>query len=234
MSSTRLSSSLIGILAAVALLWPASALAETFTLPYAGTFMYAKTNPGTPAEVTRIVLMRASDSQCFFYQVPQPPVIIRGTSGSDAYVEQRATLSGGVWTYPTFCGVQVQSRHPSGFEVHLGGGSDSAFVQNASNTLIVRGGDGDDLLVYTGTSGDHAGPKLYGEGGNDTLYSGWYMGGGSGNDTLCTPDPTAWVYSVAGGTGTDTFCGYGASFDQEVENFQTNACPAVCEGLFGW
>ena len=73
-----------------------------------------------------------------------------------------------------------------------------AYEAHASQQLIVRGGDGNDIIWGNACTnilfGDAGNDKLYGGSGNDILI------GGSGNDTM------------HGGGGDDVFC-YGSSYD---------------------
>ena len=91
-------------------------------------------------------------------------------------------------------------------EIQAGAGDDIvdltsvryAYEEHASKQLVIRGGDGNDILW--GNAGHNI---MFGEDGNDKIYGGSdndVLIGGTGNDTML------------GGGGDDIFC-YGSSFD---------------------
>ena len=91
-------------------------------------------------------------------------------------------------------------------EIQAGAGDDIvdltsvryAYEEHASKQLVIRGGDGNDILW--GNAGHNI---MFGDDGNDKIYGGSdndVLIGGTGNDTML------------GGGGDDIFC-YGSSFD---------------------
>jgi Ca2+-binding RTX toxin-like protein len=100
-----------------------------------------------------------------------------------------------------------------GDDVIVGLGGDD-LIRGRGGSDIICGGDGDDVV-----RGSVAGGDIYGDGGNDTLYSRGMAGltGGSGNDTLsAATDGSA---DLVPGPGDDLVVGSATQFDEVQYGF---------------
>lgn len=93
------------------------------------------------------------------------------------------------------------ARGREGDDVIIGGGYHDYSVPHYEynqQTLVYE------RMFSAGLSGDGAGSRLFGGGGNDQLYGGGKMSGGAGDDRLVMGSPDV-DYIMSGGSGADTF-----------------------------
>jgi Ca2+-binding RTX toxin-like protein len=130
-------------------------------------------------------------------------VSIKAENGALTIIDSTAVLSGG-----TGCDQIDEHTVTCGFGkiVVLAHGMNDSVTTDVSLETEIQGGDGDDVLTYTGTGSS----TLWGEDGNDTLTTGGgedTLFGGAGNDVVS--DGGGPLAYLIGGGGDDVLHGGG-------------------------
>ena len=217
-----------------------------YKMPGPGTVVIGRLFSNSPDPYVALIY-KDSKGRCKFTKINDgkelaSDVVIYGTNSADVFI-----MGSG-----RFCGVNYEdlslfatSNYPPTISVYLYGGSDVAVTGH--EYVVIRGGDGDDLIV-AGTHRDSARPvatflpipnlgaMAYGQKGDDWIL-GFRANGGSGNDVLCAPTPEDidFPWDLSGSSGTDTYCGTEPlAMDGVERNNSSRYCPKACQGILGW